>query len=449
MNKYIGLLWCGLAGLVTACTRPNPAATCPDGTCSDPDFWFCDVDGVVAGTPGTCVSLSCSPAQPVLCRGSDLLICNATGNGLEPSHCAHECVPDGIPHCDRLLPKYLPDVCTKAPPDEELNITEGINRIKVEDTNCNGGVSPMLVTGLCIMHYTRITIAVDTTLAFEGLVGGGLGVALVADGDIVIDGTVDVAAHGSAMGPGGRDSNTPPPSPTGHGGGGNKTPGGPGATLTVSSGAANGGPPASDPASQMDLLGGWSGGGYGLDANAQSQYGGGGGGGAATLISCSGTITVSGTGVVNASGGGGAGGGTVNGFTFRNAFGGGSGGNVVFQAMNVIIDGFVFSNGGGGGAGRAADGATSGRPGQDGPMSIDTPASGGVPLFTEGAGGHGGIGSMSPGGGFAPTDATSGAGAGGGSVGFLQIYVPAGVTPTIAPSHTSPELTFFTRPTQR
>jgi hypothetical protein len=32
----------------------------------------------------------------------------------------------------------------------------------------------------------------------------------------------------------------------------------------------------------------------------------------------------------------------------------------------------------------------------------------------------------------------AGAGGGGGSVGFLQIYTPTGTTPTVTPSHVSP-----------
>ncbi len=54
--------------LGAGCTRANPARSCADGDCSDPNFPFCDVDGVLGDEPLTCVAASCTPNEVLGCR---------------------------------------------------------------------------------------------------------------------------------------------------------------------------------------------------------------------------------------------------------------------------------------------------------------------------------------------------------------------------------------------
>ncbi|HEV7555027.1 MAG TPA: hypothetical protein VGO00_06230, partial [Kofleriaceae bacterium] len=53
--------------LIGACTKPNPK-NCGDGSCTDPAFPFCDVDGSVGGEPNTCIAVTCSADQFAACR---------------------------------------------------------------------------------------------------------------------------------------------------------------------------------------------------------------------------------------------------------------------------------------------------------------------------------------------------------------------------------------------
>lgn len=51
-----------LASLVfsAACTKPNPAKHCTDGTCTTPNYPFCDVTGAIGGEEGTCIAVTCT-----------------------------------------------------------------------------------------------------------------------------------------------------------------------------------------------------------------------------------------------------------------------------------------------------------------------------------------------------------------------------------------------------
>jgi hypothetical protein len=81
--------------LVVGCTKPNPASTCSNGTCSDPAFPFCDVDGAIGGEPNTCIAVSCTAGSAATCRSDGALICNATGDNYDVTACPAGCV-DGI-----------------------------------------------------------------------------------------------------------------------------------------------------------------------------------------------------------------------------------------------------------------------------------------------------------------------------------------------------------------
>jgi hypothetical protein len=77
--------------LVAACTKPNPASMCHDGTCSDPKFPFCDVDGTIGGQAGTCIAVSCTPSAFAECRSDGAVVCNAAGDNYDVTPCAAGC----------------------------------------------------------------------------------------------------------------------------------------------------------------------------------------------------------------------------------------------------------------------------------------------------------------------------------------------------------------------
>src|SRR5689334_15490959 len=80
--------------LVAACTKKNPSASCTDGVCSDPNFPFCDVDGVIGGEPNSCIAVSCTTGEFGACDGDNVLTCNAAGNGYDTNPCGTGCSAD-------------------------------------------------------------------------------------------------------------------------------------------------------------------------------------------------------------------------------------------------------------------------------------------------------------------------------------------------------------------
>jgi hypothetical protein len=200
------------------------------------------------------------------------------------------------------------------------------------------------------------------------------------------------------------------------------TPGGNGGDTQTDGGAQNGGAQLADPLSGV-FIGGPA-------AN-------GGGGGGVMLISCRGAVKIGG--LVSLGGGGGASG-YIGGFCFPGT-GGGAGGNLLVQGMSVLITGSLFANGGGGGAGCVpSTQATAGQHGQDGPLSNTVAATGGLAIAGAGNGGAGGIGPNIPGDGRRSTVAGDHPGGGGGSVGWLQVGTPNGVTPMLTPAAASPPI---------
>jgi hypothetical protein len=454
-----------------ACTRKNPSATCSNGVCTDPQYPFCDVDGTISGTPNACVAVSCTPMEFAKCDGNKALTCNSTGDDYDTTTCpngcsagnngCNACVPSSLscssgnlvtcgsdgavvameacllgcetspsPHCSYISPRYLPDIC-----DTPATSAFGVHLDSTLDTDtdadCTSVVTQDGAPSLCVVHATTITIDANITLQVvssvnEGLTQGtvdqGRGFALVADGDLEVAGSINLGGSGNISGPGagGTRSGGTLSSENGGGGAGFQQPGGAGATSTTDGGAANGGAATMDPAVLESLIGG--------------DYNGGGGGGAATLVSCRGTVSVSG--LVGAGGGGAP---LFYPFGPTGGFGGGAGGYVVLQGANIQVTGQVYANGGGGaaGGGSAAD-VTAAEEGQDGPLSTSR-AAGGTPQPGAGAGGAGGFVEGGPLNGTHPTNSSFYPGGGGGSIGFFQTYTPAGVTPTLTPSQASPQ----------
>ena len=131
MTKAV--LGCLVAGLLLAagCTKANPAATCADGTCSDPAFPFCDVDGSVSGDPGSCIAITCQTGSIGGCQGSSELICNATGTTFEPMACANGCDPSAG--------------CIECAPNQSLCTSDG----NFQTCNAAGSASTQVCTAGC------------------------------------------------------------------------------------------------------------------------------------------------------------------------------------------------------------------------------------------------------------------------------------------------------------
>ncbi len=237
---------------------------------------------------------------------------------------------------------------------------------------------------------------------------------VVASGDIIIDGQLDVSAQGTINGAGALGScdegngQTGNQSRTGGGGGGFATSGGQGGIAGFGDAPA-GGVAALD--SDLEPLRGGCRGGNGQGGLISP----GGGGGAIELVSAT-SIQVNG--LIAAAGGGGAGGGST---FLSGGGGGGSGGAILLQAPVVDrADGVLLVHGGGGGGGGAL---TNGLPG------TTLGGAGGDPLPQDigpgGAGGDGAPGSF-PGGSGQSTLAPQGeqpAGGGGGGGGYGRIRI--------------------------
>lgn len=369
---------------------------------------------------------ACNQCEPSTsrCEAGVFQACDAEGRIAIEETCALGCVEGPAPHCAYLEPRYLPDVCDTRATLDELTIASTATFDTDFDPACTGGV--VAQTGgpsICVVRYGTIAIAASRSLN----VIGTRALALVADHSIAIDGLLDVGANGPKDGPGGGTfgSGGSVMTPNGGGGAGFKTAGGPGGSPAADGGASNGGSTSVDPVVFEVLLGGPR------SPSGQSLRGG--GGGTATLISCRGTVSVSG--IISAGGGGGAGGLLLLGTPSPGA-GGGAGGYVVLQGLDIAVTGNVFANGGGGGGG-IPPGFTMGVTGSNGLCSL-APASGGSFNLGEGRGGLGGSATSNPGPGGRSIAIGSSAGGGGGSMGFFQSYTPAGVTPTLTPSLASP-----------
>ncbi len=129
-------------GLSVACTKPNPRS-CADGLCSDPAFPFCDADGALEGSPGTCIAVDCTPQELVACQGDQELRCNAAGNDLDVIECQLGCVEasggcvtcSSNEQCDNPTP-----VC---------DVASGVCRECSADSDCESTVCD-LATGSCL-----------------------------------------------------------------------------------------------------------------------------------------------------------------------------------------------------------------------------------------------------------------------------------------------------------
>ncbi|HEY5921082.1 MAG TPA: hypothetical protein VIV11_05395, partial [Kofleriaceae bacterium] len=77
--------------LLVSCTKPNEAKQCMDGTCTTPDFPFCDETGFVSDEPGTCIAVTCTADAFGECRGDAEVRCNDEGTNYDVVQCERGC----------------------------------------------------------------------------------------------------------------------------------------------------------------------------------------------------------------------------------------------------------------------------------------------------------------------------------------------------------------------
>jgi hypothetical protein len=413
---------------VTTCT-PNEFVDCVGNvkrTCNGAGTGSVDEDCGAAGCNMTAKRCNVCMPSSLSCSSNAVEHCTADGLNGPSDTCSLSCVSAPAPHCAYIQPNYaaLSNVCDSLATAPSFQISANQTLDTSQNNNCSSVVTQTTGPEICVIRYGTYKIDAGKTLS----VTGSRAFAVVTDGALTIDGTLDVSASGSTNGPGGGTVRSGAMADVDIGGGG--------AGFATAGGNANGGAAATNPADLVYLVGG-------PRPNDSQLVGSGGGGGAAILISCRGAVTVSATGLIDAGGGGGPGGvdtvmGNDSGAEHFSAGGGGAGGNVVIEGTSVSVLGQVFANGGAGGGGSGVD--VNGNSGSDGTRSATVAAGGGGAVCgTGGVGGSGGREGAAPGNGTARTNAISCSNAGGGgSVGFLQTYAPMGITPTLTPSAVSP-----------
>lgn len=105
-----------------------------------------------------------------------------------------------------IEPRYVPDVCLAPAVDDAFVVSNSATFDPNLDSNCNGGlIQQPGAPEICVVHYRTIRVDPSVTLTIVGKPDGtpGRSIALVADGDVLIHGTLDVSAHGASNGPGG------------------------------------------------------------------------------------------------------------------------------------------------------------------------------------------------------------------------------------------------------
>ncbi len=355
--------------------------------------------------------------------------CSATGTIELEMDCPLGCAT-GAEKCLDVNPSnglapYL-DVASSADPDVFPVSFTGTSTINTDTggvTNNGLGIAPETTTfgGMRVIVFETLSIAGTLT------VSGTMPLAIVVDGNVSITGTLDVSANGAAGGPGrltaGACLGSAGTSGGGGGGGGRYVNGGTGGDDDDGSSGAGGGSALAD-LDIVPLQGGCKGGNTGTPPTNGAT--GGGGGGAIQIVSRS-SISITGSGVIDASGGGGVHNDASS--ALAAGSGGGSGGGILLEAPQVIVDGssVILSTKGGGGA-AASSAAGTGGSGTDGGIGAGVAAGG--TFSGQPSGGAGGNESSNPGlGGDATTAGQDGAG-GGGSVGLLRFNTTSGtVTP--------------------
>lgn len=451
------------------CTRPNPAATCDDGTCSDPAFAFCDSDGSVGGTAGACIAVECEPSTFAMCRGAEALTCNANGNSYDVFECPNGCGAGGcLPFCtadeklacegDQLavcgpggsstIEETCPLGCAPSEPRcLEFQPSNGLGQALADSRGETDVVLPMgsrIDTDLGLVKDANGNdIAVKTSIVPQvgapaifvlrakslrvdaTTVIGTRALALVAHDQVDIVGRLSIRATGTLAAPGAQEPPAACVGPSrdqyqaiggianqGAAGAANNDQGGHGGGNLDYGGAAQ--------TSYSPLAGGCRGGSI-MDMTGLTTMSRGGGGGGAVQIVARSKIVLGAQGLVDVGAGGG-----------QSSAGGGSGGTVVLEAPEVTIAGAgagVTANGGAGGGCGGGMGADA--------LANTTAAAGLMCSFF--FSGNGGTGGGLPGNGCTVTvdcamgDPAPKYGGGGGSVGRMRVATKPGGFSTVTP----------------
>jgi hypothetical protein len=173
----------GLA--LAACTKPNPAATCADGTCIDPNFPICDVDGSLTGDPGTCVSMGCTGGEFKSCSDtSTALVCAADGSKFESTTCALGCDPTtGCKTCTAGTFQSCQDASTA--------LTCDASGADVTPTTCPNGCDMTLGCRACMPSQTTCANGITETCDAAGNISGHEACVLGCSSDATRCATLD------------------------------------------------------------------------------------------------------------------------------------------------------------------------------------------------------------------------------------------------------------------
>jgi hypothetical protein len=423
--------------LVTACTEKNPAL--PDGAV--------DGDGSVIADAN---NDPCT-ANATSCADDVLTTCNAEGSGSTNSDCALGCFDEV--RCAKLDPSNgLAAHLDMAAEAADLILT-GDATIDTGNETISDETGALVVSGAVVTGgpVDVFVVRVKSLTAGNIAVTGTRALAIVSDGDIQLNGGLNVSAvFLDSESPGGiddnttcgdRDANGSNDAWPGGGGGGYGGSGGLGGSAPGHNGGT--GSAVNGSASIVPLRGGCTGG----EAIGSLNSSPGTGGGAVQLISNT-SILVSSTGHLAANGAGARGSAALVSCTGNPCFagdGGGSGGAILLEAPSVSLatGAGLFANGGGGSCAYFTNTPTAAS-GEGGLLS-EARAAGGVCTGSNvGNGGLGGAGATTGGG--AGTGTSLGtdmdAGGGGGGVGRIRINLPTGATTDAIEGTVSPAASF-------
>ncbi len=427
-----------LPGLVLASCAFHPGAFGNAGDDASVDTTVSAIDSSTLVDGGTCTAASVSCADAVTLR-----TCAASEAQPTDMTCLWSCDATGGAHCTKLQPSGGAVTAANLDPDAQVQAisfagtidadTGAMSGLRGAGTNVIAGIDYQLVNNVAIFRFGSLHITGAVSI------GGTHAVAFVANGDITIDGVIDMrgSCSGTEAGPGGYPGAAVKTTAGGQGGGiggsgghdncsggaggGHGFAGGQGGKSAGTSNTTGGGTFGN--ATISILVGGGGGGGGGGNAGGA----GGGGGGALQLVS-NGTITIGAAGAagVNAGGCGG------NAASDDGGGGGGAGGAILVEARVIHIgsQGVLAVNGGGGGG--ADSGST---PGTDALLS-GTQADGGATGSLRGGKG----GAQVTLGGAAGADYKNGLG-GGGGVGRIRLDTRTGAAMLDSGSLLSPALT--------
>lgn len=421
-------------------TNPQPDANIggPDADTTSPDADTTSPDASVDAS-----TAECTP-DVTTCEEDTLTVCDSTGHVDSQTTCALGCFDTS--RCNKLDPSN--DLATHLDAAAStLDVTfAGTATIdtdvgSISDQNGALALSTATVSDGPVPIFV---IRVKSLTASDVNVTGASALAIVSDGNIVINGTLDVSGENETNGAGANTADSTCHGKNGNSGEGWSGGGGAGFGGLGGSGGKAGsvqgglGGGTSGNASLTPLRGGCPGGhsGGGSQDSDPIQPDPGGGGGAVQLVS---NTSIEVNGAIAANGGGAKSwqGGTVLCLIGTRCYpgdGGGSGGGILLEApvVTVASTGGLYANGGGGASCRQFSGS-------DGLLS-DQPAPGGDcgNGFT---GGDGGAGASVDGTDGADGDTDSSTPGGGGGVGRIRVNMKLGASfspeGTVSPTATA------------